>query len=152
MTKDITWDGPWLHRIGSWLGLNVMWLKPYLAPFTIWLDDKLGYGNPNDAKKWWLDLEVKGEYCHEVKAENYCDTPKQTNRKMIRPDRIVDPEKQKIAHYPASVIPAPDHEGPCPTDRKAGLVFAENAESVEQAVARRKAGGKPPAEYKTRWS
>lgn len=151
LTKDVTWDGPWLHRIGSWFGLNVMWLKPYLAPLAIWLDDKLGNGNPNDAKKWWLDLEVKGGACHEPVPENYCEVPDGANRRMIQPDRTYDPKKQKIAYYPASVVPPPIHEGPFPADRKLGLKFAEQAESVEQAVERRRKGQAAPDSYRVSW-
>ncbi len=151
LTKDVTWDGPWLHRIGSWLGLNVMWLKPYLAPLAIWLDDKLGNGNPNDDKKWWLDLEVMGGPCHEPTPENYCETPNGANRRMIDPDRKFDPKRQKIAYYPASVIPPPDHVGPFPADRKLGLKFAEEAESVEQAVKRHRDGGPVPESYSVDW-
>ncbi len=151
LTKDVTWDGPWLDRIGSWLGINVMWLKPYLAPLAIWLDDKLGQGNPNDAKKWWLDMEVKGGACHEPSPDNYCEIPDATNRKMIKPDRKIDPKTQKIAYFPASVVPPPIHKGPFPTDRKLGLKFAEEAETVAQAVERKKNGGAPPECYSTKF-
>ncbi len=151
LTKDVTWDGPWLHRLGSWFGLNVMWLKPYLAPLAIWLDDKLGQGNPNDAKKWWLDLEVKGGPCHEPVPENYCEVPDGANRKMIQPDKTFDPANQRIAYYPASVVPPPIHEGPFPADRKQGLKFAEEAETVEQAVERRRRGEPAPDSYRVSW-
>ena len=61
LSKDVTWDGPLLYRLGSWLGIHALWAKPVLAPVASWLDDVLGNGNPVDAKKWWLDLEVMGE-------------------------------------------------------------------------------------------
>ena len=32
LTKDVTWDGPLLARLGSWLGINALWLKPYFPP------------------------------------------------------------------------------------------------------------------------
>ncbi len=152
LTKDVTWDGPLLTRLGSWLGVNAMWLKPYLAPLGIWLDDKLGHGNPNDAKKWWLDLEVSGEKCHQPDPNNVCVLPPQgVNRKYIRPDRKIDPQDQKIAYFPASVVPPPTDPGPFPADRELGLTLAAKAESVEQARERRRRGGPPPEEYKVRW-
>jgi reductive dehalogenase len=61
LSKDTTWDGPITQQVGSWLGINVTWLKPILAPIAIWLDDFFGNGNPLDEKKWWLDLEVIGK-------------------------------------------------------------------------------------------
>lgn len=135
LTKDITWDGPWLTRIGSWCGVNLHWLKPYLAPTAIWLDDKLAQGNPNDAKKWWLDLEVAGSHCHSYDPSNYCVTPKGANRRTIDPDKK-PPAQQKIAFYPPQVMPPPDADGPFPADRKAGLAIAAKAESVDAAKAR----------------
>jgi hypothetical protein len=57
-----------------------MWLKPVLAPIAIWLDDVLGNGNPNDAKKWWLDLEVIGERSFKYNPDNYVVQAKDANR------------------------------------------------------------------------
>ena len=52
-----------------------------------------------------------------------------------------------IAYFPASTLPPPDFMKPHPTDRKLGLKMAAEAETVEQALARRARGGKPPATY-----
>lgn len=135
LTKDITWDGPWLTRIGSWAGINLHWLKPYLAPAAIWLDDKLGHGNPVDAKKWWLDLEVAGEQCHTFDPNNYCVEVKGSNRRMIDPSRSA-PSQQKIAFYPPEVMPPPIAEYAVPADRAKGLLIASDAETVDEAKAR----------------
>ncbi len=146
LSKDTTWDGPLLHQAGSWLGINAMWLKPVLAPIAIWLDDKLGNGNPVDQKKWWLDLEVMGERSFRYDAKNYTVAAKDANRPKI------DPGKKprgagNIAYFPASTLPPPDCFSPSPTDRKLGLKFAAEAETVEQALARRARGGKMPDTY-----
>ena len=49
-----------------------------------------------------------------------------------------------IEHYNA---PPPDLFAPAPTDRKLGLKLAAEAETVEQALARRARGGKMPDTY-----
>lgn len=150
LSKDTTWDGPLLHRLGSWLGINAMWMKPFLPPIAIWLDDVLGNGNPVDAKKWWLDLEVIGERSFRYDPNNYVVAAKGANRPKIDPKKKVN-EGLGIAYYPASTLPPPDLMGPCPTDRKLGLKLAAEAETVDQALARRAAGGEMPATYIPSW-
>ena len=46
----MTWEGPIATRIASWCGVNVRWLKPFLVPIAVWLDDKLGHGVRNPVK------------------------------------------------------------------------------------------------------
>ena len=147
LSKDTTLDGPILHQVGSWLGINAMWLKPVLVPIAVWLDDFLGYGNPLDEKKWWLDLEVKGKRSFKYDPENIVVKAKEANRPKIKPGKKKR-EKDSIAYFPASTLPPPDLMEVSPTDRRQGLKFAENAETVHEALARRAAGGKPPKEYK----
>ena len=147
LSKDTTLDGPILHQVGSWLGINAMWLKPVLVPIAVWLDDFLGYGNPLDEKKWWLDLEVKGKRSFKYDPENIVVKAKDANRPKIKPGKKKR-EKDSIAYFPASTLPPPDLMEVAPTDRRQGLKFAENAETVQEALARRAAGGKPPKEYK----
>jgi reductive dehalogenase len=146
LSKDMTLDGPILHQIGSWLGINAMWLKSVLAPIAIWLDDIAGNGNPVDEKKWWLDLEVMGKRSFKYDPENYVEAAKGVNRPMINKHK-----KQRgddnIAYFPASTLPPPDMMGPYPTDRKLGLKLASEAETVEQGLLRRKNGGKIPETY-----
>jgi len=146
LSKDTTWDGPLLHQVGSWLGVNAMWAKPILAPLAVWLDDVLGNGNPVDAKKWWLDLEVKGRKTFQYQPENYTVKATDANRPKIDTGKKTKKETN-IAYFPASTLPPPDLMGPYPTDRKLGLQQAKEAESVEQALKRRATGGKPPETY-----
>ena len=121
-------------------------MKPVLAPIAIWLDDFFGNGNTVDEKKWWLDLEVIGKRSFKYDTGNYVDVAKDTNRPSINPKK-----KQRgsdnIAYFPASTLPPPNMVGPYPTDRKLGLETAKEAETVAQAKARRKAGGKIPETY-----
>ncbi|MCZ6763684.1 MAG: Fe-S protein [Alphaproteobacteria bacterium] len=151
LTKDTTWDGPLLHQAGSWLGINALWLKPLLAPIAIWLDDALGNGNPNDAKKWWLDLEVMGKRSFQYDPKNYTVQAKGANRPMIEPKKKVNHDL-KFAYYPASTLPPPDLMGPYPTDRKLGIEMAAQAETVDEALARRARGGKMPDTYIPSWA
>ena len=146
LSKDTTWDGPLLHRFGSWLGINAMWMKPVLAPIAIWLDDVLGNGNPNDVKQWWLDLEVIGERSFKYNPNNYVVKAKDANRPKIDPSKRVNHDIN-IAYYPASMLPPPGLKGPYPIDRKKGLEMAAKAETVKEALERRARGGEIPEEY-----
>ncbi len=144
LTKDITWDGPLLHQVGSWLGVNAMWMKPLLAPIAIWLDDVLGFGNPVDAKKWWLDLEVMGKRSFRYDSHNYVVKASGANRLKINPKKKVNADRD-IAYFPAITQAPPDFVGAYPPDRKKGMQYAAQSESPQQALARRAKGGKVPA-------
>jgi len=150
LSKDTTLDGPLLHRTGSWLGINAMWAKPVLAPIAIWLDDVMGNGNPVDAKKWWLDLEVMGKRSFRYDPKNHIEKAKGANRPRINPKKKPK-SADNIAYFPASTLPPPDLMEASPTDRKLGLELAAQAETVEQALARRAAGGERPAAYVPSW-
>lgn len=146
LSKDTSWDGPILHRIGSWLGIHALWAKRLLAPIAIWLDDRLGNGNPVDDKKWWMDLEVMGASSFRYDPANYVEPAKDANRPSIDPAKKVNPDRG-IAHYPASTLPPPDLFGPYPTDRKEGLRLAAEAETPDEALARRARGEPMPETY-----
>jgi len=122
-----------------------MWLKPLLVPFSVWLDDKLGNGNPNLEKKWWLDLEV---------VDGVSVEPIQgINVQNISPQVDIAKKKQneRIAYYPATVLPPPGSETPFPADRKTAVAFASEIETPEQALERRRLGNPVPAHYKSPW-
>ena len=58
--KVCPWNKPFtpFHRSIMWTMRNI----PFARRFAIWGDDLLGYGKPDDTKKWWLDLEdIDGE-------------------------------------------------------------------------------------------
>lgn len=129
LNKVISADGPLLTRVASWMGVNAMWAKPLLVPAAVRLDDALGHGKRNLVKKWWLDLEI---------VDGVCVVPRGVNERDIDPAREagLDPARQKIAYYPADAMPAPDHAGPVPVDRKAALAAAERLETPAAARAR----------------
>jgi ferredoxin len=138
LNKIVDADGALLTRFASWLGINAMALKPLLVPIATWLDDRLGNGRRNPAKKWWFDHEI---------VDGTAVAPKSTNQRDIDPGRRVDAAKHRVAYYPASMMPPPDAAGAVPVDRKAALAAAERVETVAAALARRAAGGPAPLEY-----
>ena len=138
LNKVVTADGPLLTRMASWLGVNALWAKPLLVPIAVWLDDWLGNGRRNLVKKWWFDLEVAGKVTVAARG---------ANQRELDLDHSLDPERQKIAIYPASVMPPPDHDAPYPVDRKAALAAARVVETPAQARSRHAAGGAKPAQY-----
>jgi len=131
-------DGAWLTRAASWLGVNAAWLKPLIVPIAARLDDLLGNGKRNPAKKWWLDHEM---------VDGVAVTPRGTNRRDIDPARKTDAATQKIAFYHASMMPPPDEPGPLEVDRKAALAARALLETPGQARLRKAAGGARPAHY-----
>ncbi|MDH3715998.1 MAG: Fe-S protein, partial [Gammaproteobacteria bacterium] len=138
LNKVVTADGPLLERLASWCGINARWLKPVLVPIAVWMDDYLGKGRINPVKKWWFDLEV---------VDGVCTTPKGVNRRELDIGRTVDPSKQKIAYYPASMMPVPNDFTPFPVDRKAALAEAQNLETPRAARERVARKSPVPAQY-----
>jgi len=138
INKVIDADGALLTRMASWLGVNAMWLKPLLVPIATRMDDWLGHGKRNPAKKWWFDHEL---------VEGVATAPKATNQRDIDPSRVVDPATQKLAYYHASMMPPPDDPSPQPVDRKAALAAAAVLETPAEAQRRVAAGRPTPAHY-----
>jgi ferredoxin len=138
INKVVDADGALLTRVGSWLGINARPLKSLLVPIATWLDDRLGNGKRNPAKKWWFDHEI---------VNGVAVTPKSTNERDIEPARRVDAAKQKIAYYHASMMPPPDAAHAVPVDRKAALAAAAWLETPAAAVARNVHSGGLPAHY-----
>jgi reductive dehalogenase len=139
INKVVDADGALLTRMASWLGVNAMWLKPLMVPIATRVDDWLGNGKRNPAKKWWLDHEI---------VDGRVVVPKATNERDIDPSRKVDPAQQKMAYYPASAMPAPNDPSPKPVDRKAAMAVKELLETPAQARIRIEKGGPAPALYR----
>jgi len=140
LNKVVTWDGPIATQVASWLGINVRRLKPYLVPIAVRLDDWLGHGIRNPAKKWWLDLEIVDGVCVEPR--------KGVNKRDLDLDRFIDAKTQKIAYYPANRMPPPNSHGMAKIpNRKEALAAAALLETPAQALARIKAGGAKPPHY-----
>ncbi|MGI9483017.1 MAG: Fe-S protein [Hyphomicrobiales bacterium] len=140
INKVVDADGALLTRVASWLGVNAMGLKPLMVPIATWVDDKLGNGMRNPAKKWWFD--------HEVIDGVTVDPPKGTNERDIDPARKFDAAKQKMAFYPASMMPPPDDQGEHLVDRKSALAVGAELEMPDEARKRIMVHGAPPGHYK----
>ncbi len=139
LNKVVTADGPLVTRIASWCGVNAMWLKPLMVPIAVKLDDYLGNGKRNPVKKWWLDLEI---------VEGICVAPPAgSNERDIDTGLNTDPAKQKMAYYPADMMPVPNDTGPQPVERKAALAAAAELETPDEARARKARGEGPPKHY-----
>lgn len=140
LNKVVTWDGPIATQVASWLGINARWMKPYLVPVATWLDDKLGHGIRNPAKKWWLDLEIVDGVCVEPR--------KGVNKRDLDLDRVIDPATQKIAYYNANLMPPPNSHGIAfVPNRKEAVAAGELLETPDEARARIKSGGERPLHY-----
>ncbi len=140
INKVVDADGPALTRMASWLGVNAMFLKPVMVPIATWIDDRLGNGRRNPVKKWWFDHEIIDDIAVEPRVG--------TNQRDIDPARVLDPAKQRIAYYHASMMPPPDAAGtPHTVDRKAALAAAALLETPADAWARKQRGEPAPAHY-----
>jgi reductive dehalogenase len=140
LNKVVTWDGPIATQVASWLGINARWLKPLLVPIATRLDDWLGHGIRNPAKKWWLDLEIVDGVCVEPR--------KGVNKRDLDLKRTIDPAKQKIAYYNADVMPPPNSHGiPYIPKRKDAVAAGTSLETPAEALARVKAGDPMPKHY-----
>ena len=140
INKVVDADGGLLTRVASWLGVNAMWLKPLMVPIATFVDDWLENGKRNPVKKWWLD--------HEIVNGVAVVPPKGTNQRDIDPARKVEPANQKMAIYPANVMPPPDQRGPVEVDRKAAMAAVNLLETPSQARQRVAAGSAAPQHYR----
>ncbi len=138
LNKVVTADGAIVHRLGTWLGINVRWLKPLLAPIAVYLDDKIGYGRRNPVKRWWSDLEMVGGRAIKAKA---------TNERDLDLAADVSGKKSPVGYYHAADMPPPNSQHPHPVSHKQAIARAANIETVGAALARRKRGEPPPSHY-----
>ncbi len=139
LNKVVGADSPLAIRMANWCGVNARWLKKLMVPIAVWLDDALGNGKRNPAKKWWLDFEIVGGACVTPRAG--------INRRDIDTGLNTDPAKQKMAIYHADMMPVPNDTDPQPVDRKAALAAMALVETPAEASARRARGEGPPRHY-----
>ncbi|MDX1406454.1 MAG: reductive dehalogenase domain-containing protein, partial [Woeseiaceae bacterium] len=140
LNKVVTWDGPIATQVASWLGINARWAKPFLVPIATRLDDWLGHGIRNPAKKWWLDLEIVDGVCVEPR--------KGVNKRDLDLQRHIDADTQKIAYYNANMMPPPNSHGIAWTpNRKEAIAAGALLETPDAARARVAAGGAKPLHY-----
>jgi ferredoxin len=118
-------EGVLAERAVLWAAIRF----PFLHKAIAQLDDRVGNGAINPVKKWWWDLEWRDGRAAEP--------AKGTNARGLDLDggRIAD--KQKIALYPADVLPPGDAIGvPVKLVRKDAVARGQEAETP--AAARRR--------------
>lgn len=118
-------EGVLSERPFLWAAIHLPFTRKWIAK----LDDKVGNGSINPIKKWWWDLEWKdGRTIEPEKGTNARDLD-------MNGGRIAN--KQKIAVYPADVLPPGDAIGvPVKLERKEAIERARQAESPAQARQR----------------
>jgi ferredoxin len=127
-------EGLFHQKWALWASIKWPWTRNAIIRW----DDKLGHGVRNPVKKWWFDLEI---------TEDGVVEPKGVNQRDLDLDKVLDPGKQKMAYYPASMMPPPDHGDPYPVDRKAALAAKDFLETPAEALARRAANRPKPEIY-----
>ena len=128
--KTCPWnlEGIFAEKPFRWLASNV----PTAAPALAKLDDKMGNGGLNDAKKWWWDLELKEDGGYKAPAQP-------VNRRDLQVDLDLKYEDQTLAVYPANLAPHP-WPYPFPMDREAGIQAYQDLISATDYKARLDAG------------
>ncbi|NOX28743.1 MAG: 4Fe-4S dicluster domain-containing protein, partial [Actinobacteria bacterium] len=118
-------EGVLSERAFLWAAIHL----PFSRRFIANLDDKVGNGSINKVKKWWWDLEwVDGKAI---------EPPKGTNARGLNMKGGRMATRQKIAHYPADVLPPGDAIGvPVKLLRKEAVLRGQQAESPAEARIR----------------
>lgn len=112
---------------------------PQAAKALATLDDKLGNGAINTAKKWWWDLEM-------IDDGAYRPARGPVNARALQPDLDLQYADQTLAVYPAPLAPPP-YPWPFPMDREAGIDAYANLIDADTYRARRNAGTPPEHIY-----
>ena len=101
---------------------------PKAAPLLAKLDDAVGNGDLNDAKKWWWDIELQEGGAYGPAAEP-------VNRRGLQKDLDLRYEDQTLAVYPAPLAP---HPWPFPfmMDREKGIEAYQALITAEEYKAR----------------
>ncbi|WP_322867994.1 2Fe-2S iron-sulfur cluster-binding protein [Aquicoccus sp. G2-2] len=117
-----------------WAAMNI----PKLAPALARLDDAVGNGGMNPAKKWWWDLEMEAD-------GGYRPTKQPINARSLQRELDLKHEDQTLAVYPAHLAPHP-YPYPFPMDREAGIEAYQAMITAEEYRARL-ARGETPSEH-----
>ncbi|KMK67776.1 reductive dehalogenase domain-containing protein [Puniceibacterium sp. IMCC21224] len=109
--KTCPWNlnGLFAEKPFRWAAMNL----PAAAPVLARLDDAVGHGGLNPAKKWWWDLEV-------AQDGGYRPTTQPVNARTLQTGLTLKYENQTLAVYPAPLAPHP-YPYPFPMDREAGI-------------------------------
>lgn len=128
--KTCPWnlEGIFAERPFRWAAMNL----PQAAPVLARLDDVLGNGEMNLAKKWWWDLEMEED-------GGYRPTRHPVNARALQKDLDLRYEDQTLAVYPAHLAPHP-WPYPFPMDREAGIEAYQQMITAEEYQNRRAKG------------
>ncbi|MCT8159587.1 reductive dehalogenase [Pseudoruegeria sp. SHC-113] len=132
---------PW-NLEGLFAEAPFRWLAshaPGLAKPLAKLDDALGKGEINQAKKWWWDLEMVDDGAYRPSAHP-------VNARALQKDLKLRFEDQTLAVYPAPLAPPP-YPWPFPMDREAGIAAYKAMLTADQHKAARAAGTPPEHVY-----
>ena len=135
--KTCPWnlEGIFAERPFRWAAMNI----PKAAPVLAKLDDALGNGEMNPAKKWWWDLELEDD-------GGYRPTRNPVNARALQKDLDLRYEDQTLAVYPANLAPHP-WPYPFPMDREAGIEAYQAMITAEEYQARRARGETGPWDH-----
>ena len=128
-------EGVLSERPFQWAAIKLPFARSWIAR----LDDRLGRGSINPAKKWWVDIEM-------VDGTPVAP-PKGANARGLNLEREARDESGYAMFPPALAPPAADGMNPSPIDRAAGVEAARTAERPGQA--RRRIGTRRPADPST---
>ena len=118
-------EGVLSERLFLWSAIRL----PFTRKFIARLDDRAGNGSINKVKKWWWDLEWKDGRAIEPQ--------KGTNARELDMNGGRIASKQKVALYPADVLPSADSIGvPVKLIRKEAVARRDEAESPDAARQR----------------
>jgi reductive dehalogenase len=128
--KTCPWnlEGIFAEKPFRWAAMKL----PKAAPALAKLDDALGNGEMNPAKKWWWDLELEED-------GGYRPTRHPVNARGLQKDLDLKYEDQTLAVYPAPLAPHP-WPYPFPMDREAGIEAYQAMVTAEEYQSRRARG------------
>jgi reductive dehalogenase len=115
--KTCPWniEGVLAEKPFLWAAMHLPFTREWIAK----LDDKVGNGSVNPVKKWWWN--------HDTDDDGLTIWAKKANQRKISFRKSLDPEKQKLACYPAGVNSPPASATPIEPDRKIGVEKYKNA-------------------------
>ena len=117
-------EGVLSERPFQWAAMRLPFTRAWIAR----LDDRLGRGEINPAKKWWVDIEMVGG--------TPVPPPKGANARGLTIGRKPRDENSFALFPPSIAPPGADGMTPFPLDRKQGIEAARSAESPDDARRR----------------
>jgi len=109
-------EGVFAERPFLWAAMHLPFTRKWIAK----LDDFVGNGRINRAKKWWWDLETDGN--------GRIVPARKTNERQLNFRPPLTAAEQKLGCYPADLAPSNDSPLPIPPDRKQAMQRYRNAE------------------------